>query len=210
MIILAGMIGAGKSLYTKKLSNELGTKAFFEPVANNPILDKYYAEPDKYAFSLQIFFLNQRFKLIKEAFNENNNVLDRSIYEDELFTYVNTLEGNISTEEFAIYTDLVDNMMEELEGLPKKAPDLLVYLDADIDHVLKNIKKRGREYEQVENDPGLLDYYKLLIDNYVGWFENYNKSPKIKIDASQYDVNKEEDWQIVYGLIENKMKEIGL
>lgn len=204
------MIGAGKSLYTKKLSNELGTKAFYEPVANNPILDKYYAEPDKYAFSLQIFFLNQRFKLIKEAFNENNNVLDRSIYEDELFTYVNTLEGNISTEEFAIYTDLVDNMMEELEGLPKKAPDLLVYLDADINHVLKNIKKRGREYEQVENDPGLLDYYKLLIDNYVGWFGNYNKSPKIKIDASQYDVNKEEDWQVVYGLIENKMKEIGL
>lgn len=204
------MIGAGKSLYTKKLSNELGTKAFYEPVANNPILDKYYAEPDKYAFSLQIFFLNQRFKLIKKAFNENNNVLDRSIYEDELFTYVNTLEGNISTEEFAIYTDLVDNMMEELEGLPKKAPDLLVYLDADIDHVLKNIKKRGREYEQVENDPGLLDYYKLLIDNYVGWFENYDKSPKIKIDAGQYDVNKEEDWQDVYGLIENKMMELGL
>ena len=83
-------------------------------------------------------------------------------------------------------------------------------MDADIDHVLKNIKKRGREYEQVENDPELLDYYKLLIDNYVDWFENYDKSPKIKIDASQYDVNKEKDWQIVYGLIEDKMKEIGL
>lgn len=204
------MIGAGKSLYTKKLSNELNTKAFYEPVATNPILDKYYAKPDKYAFSLQIFFLNQRFKLIKEAFNEDNNVLDRSIYEDELFTYVNTLEGNISNEEFTIYKDLVNNMMEELEGLPKKAPDLLVYLDADIDHVLKNIKKRGREYEQVEDDPELLDYYKLLIDNYVDWFENYDKSPKIKIDASQYDVNEEKDWQIVYGLIEDKMKEIGL
>lgn len=204
------MIGSGKSLYTEKLANELGTQPFFEPVEENPMLDKYYADPERYGFALQIYFLNKRFDLIKQAFNENNNVLDRSIYEDELFTYVNVLEGNISEEEFSIYKDLVDNMMEELDGLPKKAPDLLIYLDADLEHVLSNISKRGRAYEQVddtEEGKELKAYYQLLIDNYEDWFNNYNKSPKIKIDARKYDVHKQEDWNEVYAMIEKKMEE---
>lgn len=202
------MIGAGKSLYTKKLAEELGTKPFYEPVANNPILDKYYEDPAKYAFSLQIFFLNQRFKLIKKAFNENNNVLDRSIYEDELFTYVNLLQGNISEEEFSIYTDLVDNMMEELDSLPKKAPDLLIYLDTDIEHVLKNIEKRGRDYEQIDDSKEgkeLKAYYELLIENYVDWYDNYDKSPKIKIDAKKYNIHNPEDWDAVYNIIKKEI-----
>lgn len=207
---MAGMISAGKTTYTKKLSEELGTEAFYEPVEDNPLLDKFYKNKPKYAYRLQIFFLNQRFRLIKRAFKENNTVLDRSIYEDELFTYVNVLEGNISEEEFEIYSDLVDNMMEELESLPKKAPDLLVYLDVSLEDVLSNIKKRGRNYEQVEDDPELIEYYKLLIDNYEQWYEDYDKSPKIKIAAGNYDVNVEEDWQEVYAMIENKMKEIGI
>ena len=207
------MIGSGKSLYTEKLANELGTQPFFEPVEENPMLDKYYADPERYGFALQIYFLNKRFDLIKQAFNENNNVLDRSIYEDELFTYVNVLEGNISEEEFSIYKDLVDNMMEELDGLPKKAPDLLIYLDADLEHVLSNISKRGRAYEQVddtEEGKELKAYYQLLIDNYEDWFNNYNKSPKIKIDARKYDVHKQEDWNEVYAMIEKKMEEEGI
>lgn len=96
MIILAGMIGVGKTTYTSLLAKELGTIAFFEPVDNNPILDKYYEDPEKYGFALQIYFLNKRFKSIKEAYEADNNVLDRSIYEDALFTYINTLQGSIS------------------------------------------------------------------------------------------------------------------
>ena len=102
MIILAGMIGVGKTTYTSLLAQELGTTAFFEPVENNPILDKYYEDPEKYGFALQIYFLNKRFAAIKKAYKADNNVLDRSIYEDALFTYINTLQGSISDQEYQI------------------------------------------------------------------------------------------------------------
>lgn len=152
--------------------------------------------------------------MIKKAYRDDNNVLDRSLMEDSLFTKVNYLNGNINEIDYALYLDLVDNMMEEIEGMPKKAPDLMVYLDADLDHVLNNIKKRGREYEQIEEDNAidedLLDYYKQLIAEYEIWYEEYDLSPKIKIDATKYDVHKEEDWEEVYGLISAKMKELDL
>lgn len=140
MIILAGMIGVGKTTYTYRLAEELGTQPFFEPVEENPILDKYYEDPDKYGFALQIYFLNKRFKMIKAAYHDDNNILDRSIYEDALFTYINTLKGSISEQEYDIYLELLDNMMEEIQGLPKKAPDLLIYLDGSFDHIMNNIK----------------------------------------------------------------------
>lgn len=202
------MISAGKSTYTKYLAEELGTKPFYEPVDNNPVLEKYYEDPEKYGFALQIYFLNKRFDLIKQAFHEDNNVLDRSIYEDQLFTYVNKLDGNISQVEYDIYVDLLDNMMEELDGMPKKAPDLLVYLDVSLEHVLSNIKKRGREYEQIEDNPELLAYYTKLHSHYIGWYESYDKSPKIALDADKFDIHVEEDWKEVYGLIQAKLSEI--
>lgn len=210
MIILAGMIGVGKTTYTDRLAKSLGTQAFFEPVANNPILDSYYKDPDKYAFVLQIFFLNQRFKSIKAAYKSQNNILDRSIYEDALFTYINTLEGSISQEEYAIYLDLLDNMMEELEGLPQKAPDLLIYLDGDFDHILENIKKRGRDFEQIDGKPELLNYYKLLYSHYGKWYEDYRHSPKMRIDTTQFDIANDADWDKVYSVIQNEIKKLGL
>ena len=153
---MAGMIGAGKSTYTEMISRRLGTEAFFESVDYNPILDKFYDNPQKWAFSLQIYFLNTRFRSIKAALTDDNNVLDRSIYEDALFTRVNHLQGNISQEEMDIYNDLLANMMEELEGMPKKAPDLLIYLDGSFETILDHIRKRGREFEQIEDDSELL------------------------------------------------------
>src|SRR5699024_2435326 len=136
----------------------------------------------------QIFFLNARFRSIKAALSDDNNVLDRSIYEDALFTKVNYLQGNISTEEMDIYNDLLDNMMEELEGIPKKAPDLLIYLDGSFEMILERIKRRGRDFEQIENNPDLLAYYRLLFDNYEQWYLDYDYSPKIKISIDDFDV----------------------
>lgn len=214
VIIMAGMISSGKTTYTTKLADTLGTKPFFEPVEENPILDLYYEDMERWGMTLQLYFLNNRFRMIKKAYRDDNNVLDRSLMEDSLFTKVNYLNGNINEIDYALYLDLVDNMMEEIEGMPKKAPDLMVYLDADLDHVLSNIKKRGREYEQIEEDNAidedLLDYYKQLIAEYEIWYEEYDLSPKIKIDATKYDVHKEEDWEEVYGLISAKMKELDL
>lgn len=206
---MAGMIGAGKSTYTEMISRRLGTEAFFESVDYNPILDKFYDNPQKWAFSLQIYFLNTRFRSIKAALTDDNNVLDRSIYEDALFTRVNHLQGNISQEEMDIYNDLLANMMEELEGMPKKAPDLLIYLDGSFETILDHIRKRGREFEQIEDDSELLSYYELLFKNYEQWYQEYDQSPKIKINIDTFDiVNNSGDEEKVMNIIENALLEV--
>ena len=206
---MAGMIGAGKSTYTEMISRRLGTEAFFESVDYNPILDKFYDNPQKWAFSLQIYFLNTRFRSIKAALTDDNNVLDRSIYEDALFTRVNHLQGNISQEEMDIYNALLANMMEELEGMPKKAPDLLIYLDGSFETILDHIRKRGREFEQIEDDSVLLSYYELLFKNYEQWYQEYDQSPKIKINIDTFDiVNNSGDEEKVMSIIENALLEV--
>lgn len=206
---MAGMIGARKSTYTEMISRRLGTEAFFESVDYNPILDKFYDNPQKWAFSLQIYFLNTRFRSIKAALTDDNNVLDRSIYEDALFTRVNHLQGNISQEEMDIYNDLLANMMEELEGMPKKAPDLLIYLDGSFETILDHIRKRGREFEQIEDDSELLSYYELLFKNYEQWYQEYDQSPKIKINIDTFDiVNNSGDEEKVMSIIENALLEV--
>ncbi|MPM10755.1 Deoxyguanosine kinase [bioreactor metagenome] len=205
---MAGMIGAGKSTYTEMISRRLGTEAFFESVDYNPILDKFYDNPQKWAFSLQIYFLNTRFRSIKAALTDDNNVLDRSIYEDALFTRVNHLQGNISKEEMDIYNDLLANMMEELEGMPKKAPDLLIYLDGAFETILERIRKRGREFEQIEDDSELLAYYQLLFKNYEQWYQEYDQSPKIRINIDTFDiVNNSGDEEKVMSIIEKALLE---
>ena len=206
---MAGMIGAWKSTYTEMISRRLGTEAFFESVDYNPILDKFYDNPQKWAFSLQIYFLNTRFRSIKAALTDDNNVLDRSIYEDALFTRVNHVQGNISQEEMDIYNDLLANMMEELEGMPKKAPDLLIYLDGSFETILDHIRKRGREFEQIEDDSELLSYYELLFKNYEQWYQEYDQSPKIKINIDTFDiVNNSGDEEKVMSIIENALLEV--
>ncbi|MFN8650247.1 deoxynucleoside kinase, partial [Streptococcus sp.] len=125
-------------------------------------------------------------------------------------TYINTLQGSISQEEYAIYLELLDNMMEEIDALPKKAPDLLIYLDGSFESIMANIKKRGRSYEQVDANPELLAYYKLLHKHYSQWYEDYNYGPKMKISTDDLDIAQEADWQKAFGLIEQEMKKLGL
>lgn len=193
VIVLAGMIGAGKSTYTTLISEELNSTAFYEHVKNNVLLEKFYDDPKRWAFSLQIFFLNTRFRSIKQALVHRHNVLDRSIYEDALFTRINFEQGNMSEAEMALYTDLLDNMMEEIEGMPKKGPDLLIYLRGSLDTHLKRIKKRGRPFEQVEDDPELLDYYKKLHGRYDEWFAAYDKSHTLVIDIDELNLERPDD-----------------
>lgn len=183
------MIAVGKSSATKLIANHLGTKPFFEPVGDNPILTLYYGDQKKYGFLLQIYFLNRRFQMIKEAYLDNNNVLDRSIYEDALFTYINYINGNMAKEEYDVYVNLLDNMMEEIDGLPKKAPELMVYFDADYETILNRINLRGREFEQIDGNPELENYYKKVWAEYKRWYEEYDKSPKIKINLADYDLS---------------------
>lgn len=188
MIVMAGMIGVGKTTYAQKIAEALETDVFYESVDDNHILSAYYENPDKYAFPLQIHFLNTRLQSIKAACHNAHNVLDRSIYEDMLFTQVNVANGKISEAEYGIYLDLLHNMMEEMDELPQKAPHLLVYLSGTFDHILTRIRDRGRPYEQTSGNDYLYSYYQQLFERYDTWFENYDYSPKVKIDINQFDL----------------------
>lgn len=206
VIVLAGMIGAGKSTYTEFISKQLNSTAFYESVDDNRILEKYYSDPERWAFSLQIYFLNTRFRSIKRALTHRHNVLDRSIYEDALFTQINYEDGNMSSAEMDLYLDLLENMMEELEDMPKKAPDLLIYLRGSLDIHLERIESRGRSFEQIDGNPGLLDYYKKLHSRYDDWFNAYDKSDTLVIDIDQTDLEREEDRIWVMEQITQKLR----
>lgn len=210
MIVLAGMIGAGKSTYTKLISESLGSDAFYESVDDNRILEKFYEDPKRWAFSLQIYFLNTRFRSIKAAFLHENNVLDRSIYEDALFTKINYEEGNMSDAEMDTYLDLLDNMMEELDGMKKKSPDLLIYLRGSLDTVLSRIEKRGRSFEQIDGNQSLLDYYTHLHSQYDNWFDSYDKSETLIIDIDNHDLENPADAQIIMDLVTKRLSDVRL
>lgn len=214
VIVIGGMISLGKSSMAKILGEELGTEVFYESVEDNPILPLFYTatpeeiERNRYPFLLQLYFLHTRFKSIKEALHNRNNILDRSIYEDWYFAKINHELGRISDLELDIYESLLGNMMEELEELPKKAPDLMVYLKGSFDTVLKRIALRGREYEV--NDE-LRDYYYKLWSEYDNWVMQYYKASEVLIiDCDKYDyVNSKEDKEEIVALIKNKLKELG-
>ena len=210
VIVLAGTIGAGKSSLTALIANRLGSEAFYESVDDNEVLPLFYAEPEKYAFLLQIYFLNKRFDSIKQALTHENNVLDRSIYEDSLLFHLNADLGRAKETEVKVYDDLLQNMLQELPyAAHKKRPDLLVHIRISFPKMLERIKKRGRPYEQIETDPTLYDYYQMLNERYDQWYEDYDESPKIQIDGDKYDfVEDPEACQYVLALIEKKIEEL--
>lgn len=210
MIVLAGTIGAGKSTLTELIADRLGTDAFYESVENNDILPLFYAEPKKYAFLLQVYFLNKRFENIKMALSADNNVLDRSIYEDSLLFHLNADLGRATAPEVKVYDELLANMMEELPyATQKKRPDLLVHISVSFETMLDRIKKRGRPYEQINYDDSLYDYYKELNKRYTQWFDEYSESPKIQIDGDALDfVGDVSARETVLTMIEEKLNEI--
>ena len=213
MIVLAGMISVGKSSVSKLLGEHYGTEVFYEKVDGNKILPLFYTmseeelQEKRIPFLLQLDFLDSRFKDIKKALVHNNNVLDRSIYEDWYFAKVNMELGRISELEFEIYENLLDNMMEELKELPKKAPDLMVYLKCSFEKVLERMKIRGRSYEL---DPNLVDYYYKLWSGYDEWVMNhYNASQILVVDMDKLDVvNNEEDAKALCKAVDEKLAEI--
>ena len=210
MLCIGGFIGGGKSSLAKIVSEHFNSEVFYESVDDNPILPVFYTATDeeiqakRYPFLLQLWFLDTRYKAIKKALYDNNNVLDRSIYEDWYFAKVNHELGRISDMEFKIYENLLNNMMEELEGMPKKSPDLMIYLKGEFNTFLQRIAGRGREFEL---DEDLRDYYYKLWSGYDDWInQHYKASDVLIIDIDKYDyVNNEEDKITVLKMIEEKL-----
>lgn len=213
LLVVGGMIGLGKSSVAKILGEHFNSDVFYESVDDNPLLQLFYSESEeeiqrkRYPFLLQLYFLNTRFKSIKEALVNDNNVLDRSIYEDWYFAKKNMELGRISELEMNIYENLLNNMMEELESLPKKAPDIMIYLKGSFETVINRINLRGREFEI---DDSLKEYYHFLWEEYDNWVNNYyNASEVLVIDMNVMDVvNNEDDKKKLIEMVENKLKEV--
>ena len=213
LIVVGGMIGLGKSSVAEILGNHFNSEVFYESVDDNPILPLFYSESEeeilknRYPFLLQLYFLNTRFKSIKEALYNDNNVLDRSIYEDWYFAKKNMELGRISELEMNTYEGLLENMLEELKELPKKAPDIMVYLKGTFETVMKRINLRGREFEI---DESLKEYYHFLWKDYDNWVNNHYKASEVLIiDMDTMDVvNNEADKHKLIEMVEEKLKKV--
>ena len=214
VIVVGGMIGLGKSSVSEVIAEHLQSEVFYEKVEGNRVLEQFYtASPEeiqakRYPFLLQLEFLSSRYKSIKEALSNDNNVLDRSIYEDRYFMEINWELGRISDLEREIYIELLDNMLEELDELSyKKAPDLMVYLKGSFETVMYRINKRSRDCEQ---DPELIEYFKKLWESYDEWIYNcYKASPILTIDMDKMDVvNNPEDRAELCRLVDEALAEI--
>ena len=166
VIITAGMIGVGKTTLTGKIAEHLNTKAYYEPVGENPVLPLYYANPKQYGFLLQIYFLNKRFKEVVEISQSDKDIIqDRTIFEDACIFAPNLQgQGYMSDSDFNNYTDLFDTMMTLV-----KLPDLMIYIRSTVPNHINQIGKRGRECEQTIR----IDYLTGLNERYEEWIKNY-------------------------------------
>lgn len=217
MITLAGTIGVGKTEWGKVIARHFGMDLLEEKVDGNPFLEKYYEDPERYSFHLQIFFLNHRFRAIKEAMQHPNSVLDRSIYEDAMiFARLQYENGSMDEAEYATYLELHENMMQELADLYgervllKKAPDLMVLVHGSFEEVMRRIKRRGRPYEQIEGNPGLYRYYQGLYamyeNEFVPDYMDREISPVYVIDIDKMDIFNPQDVKEVLEGIEETLK----
>ena len=200
-IVIDAVVGAGKTSYMEMLSKEMNIPCFQEPVQDNPLLDKFYYDRKRYAFPLQIYFLNRRFEMLKQAAEVGQErLMDRSIYGDMIFAKLLYEEGNMEEDEYLLYRDLLTNMLDHVE-----APKLMIYLKIDTDSAIERIKKRGREYEQIVEK----DYWENLNKEYEDYFSEYNLSPLLVIEAAKYDiVGNEKDRAEVLQIIREKIMEV--
>lgn len=167
-IVIAGNIGSGKTTLTKLLAHHFGWEARFEQVAENPYLADYYRDIKRWALNLEVFFLKERFRDLL-AINQSKQTIiqDRSIFEGVyVFTANNHAMGNMDDRDFETYMELFDDMLQVV-----KLPDLMVYLRASVTHLVSNISKRGRDYEQKMP----IDYLTNLNERYDDFI--YHKYP---------------------------------
>ena len=165
-IAVAGNIGSGKSTLTSLLAKHYGWEARFESVEHNPYLEDYYRDIHRWSFNLEVYFLKERFRdLIDISQSEKTVIQDRTIYEGVyVFMQNNRAMGHLTERDFETYMELFEQMMTVV-----RKPDLMIYLKASVPHLVGNIQKRGREYEQSIQ----LEYLENLNQRYDDFI--YNK-----------------------------------
>ena len=174
-IAIAGNIGAGKTTLTKLLAKHYKWNTHYEDTEENPYLNDFYTDMQRWSFNLQIYFLNSRLNQIIEIMNSENTVIqDRTIYEDAYIFAPNLhAMGLMTTRDYNNYIDLFNSMMRFVQP-----PELLIYLRGTIPTLVRQIQKRGREYEESIR----LDYLKRLNERYEAWISSYDKGNLLIID----------------------------
>lgn len=198
-IAVAGNIGSGKTTLTTLLGKHYGWETHFEDVDNNPYLHDFYQDMQRWSFNLQIFFLHSRFKQILDIRKNNRPVIqDRTIYEDANIFAPNLYEmGLMSVRDFENYSNLFTSITNLVSP-----PDLLIYLRASVPTLVRQIQKRGRDYE----DSIRLDYLKRLNDRYEDWINGYTQGRLLIIDADNIDYSENpEDLGKVIQLIDSQL-----
>ena len=186
-IAIAGNIGAGKTTLTQLLATHYKIEAQLEDVVDNPYLDDFYNEMERWSFNLQVYFLNSRFRQVVQIRKSGKNIIqDRTIYEDaNIFAPNLHAMGLMTNRDFDNYSSLF-NLMESTV----QAPDLLIYLRSSIPNLVNQIHKRGRDYENSIS----IDYLSRLNERYEAWIHGYDKGRLLIIDVDHLDfVEKAED-----------------
>ncbi len=186
-IAVAGNIGAGKTTLTRLLAKHYKWEAHFEDVVDNPYLDDFYNQMERWSFNLQIYFLNHRYRQVLSFRESGKDIIqDRTIYEDAYIFAPNLhAMGLMTNRDFKNYSSLFE-LMESLV----QPPDLLIYLRSTIPNLVKQIHKRGRDYENTIS----IDYLSRLNERYEAWIYGYEKGKLLIIDVDNLDfVDNPED-----------------
>jgi len=198
-VSIAGNIGSGKSSLTNMIAKELDWLPYFESVQNNPYLKDFYSDMKRWSFQLQVYFLSHRFNIHKKIIESKTSVIqDRSIYEDvEIFARNLYLMGRMEKRDYLNYRSLFIEMTSYL-----KPPDLVVYLKADINTLMKQITLRGREFEKsIERK-----YLERLNKSYSQWIKTYKLGKVLTIESDEVDFVKDaEHFKIILGKIKKEL-----
>lgn len=185
-IVVAGNIGSGKTTLTKKLSERLGWKPFFESVQDNPYLEDFYSDMKRWSFPLQVYFLTHRFSTHKEIETAcASSIQDRSIYEDaNIFARALYEQGDLSSRDYDNYLKLYKTMTNYLNP-----PTLMIFLKRSLPKLKERIQLRGRDYEQSIS----LDYLGKLNAYYDDWYENYSEGKSLIVNTDELDFLENEE-----------------
>ncbi|MGJ5641855.1 deoxynucleoside kinase [Formosa sp. S-31] len=195
-IAIAGNIGAGKTTLTKLLAKHFHWEAQLEDVVDNPYLDDFYNQMERWSFNLQVYFLNSRFRQVQQIRESGKDIIqDRTIYEDaHIFAPNLHAMGLMTNRDYENYRGLFDLMESLVQG-----PDLLIYLRSSIPNLVGQIQKRGRDYENSIS----IDYLSRLNERYEAWIHGYNKGNLLIIDVDNLNfVDNPEDLGYVINRID--------